>query len=268
MNTRPRRPWWRNYKPGWFVSGGGGSGGSGTVQTDGVTIQGDGSGGSKIAIKAVQVSGGLSGAGTVASPLAYDGTTQTDGVTLQGTGVTASKIALKAVQTQARLTGAGTVASKLDIAGWPVAYFAGGAGVGQSNPAVTNRVAYGGFALGYALTFATISFYLNTADGAHNCDVGIYDAAGQLVANIGAQALGSSGLNNLATIQGSQTISPGRYVFAYTSASNVLVLGADFTPVPWCSNNGTDVSAGGALPASIVAPTVAPGNRISRFSLF
>lgn len=51
----------------------GGSGGTGTVQTDGVTIQGDGSAGNKIAIKAVQVQARLTGAGTVASPLDVNG---------------------------------------------------------------------------------------------------------------------------------------------------------------------------------------------------
>lgn len=63
------RPWYRGYLPGWFVWGGGGGSGSGTVQTDGVTIQGDGSAGNKIAIKAVQNSARLTGAGTVASKL-------------------------------------------------------------------------------------------------------------------------------------------------------------------------------------------------------
>lgn len=42
---------------------------SATVITDGVTIQGNGSGGSPIAIKAVQVAARITGAGTVASPL-------------------------------------------------------------------------------------------------------------------------------------------------------------------------------------------------------
>jgi hypothetical protein len=47
----------------------GGGGGSGTVQTDGVTLQGDGSGGNKIRILQVETDATLTGAGTVASPL-------------------------------------------------------------------------------------------------------------------------------------------------------------------------------------------------------
>ncbi len=113
-----------------------GSGGAGTVQSDGVTLQGDGSAGNKLAIKAVQTDATITGAGTVASPLSAvttaantDGVTiqgngsmgspiallnaQTDGVTMQGAGITASKIAIKAVQVSGGLSGAGTVASPL-----------------------------------------------------------------------------------------------------------------------------------------------------------
>jgi hypothetical protein len=50
-----------------------GSAGSGTVQTDGVTIQGDGSAGNKIAIKQVETDSSLTGAGTLASPLKVAG---------------------------------------------------------------------------------------------------------------------------------------------------------------------------------------------------
>lgn len=52
----------------WFS--GNGSSGPATVQSDGVTLQGDGSAGNKLAIKAVQLNASLFGAGTVASPLA------------------------------------------------------------------------------------------------------------------------------------------------------------------------------------------------------
>lgn len=45
------------------------SGGLSTVSTDGVTIQGDGSSGNKVAIKAIQTDATLTGAGTVASPV-------------------------------------------------------------------------------------------------------------------------------------------------------------------------------------------------------
>lgn len=61
----PRLP---KYNRGWLVWNPGG-GGAGTVQTDGVTIQGDGSAGNKIAIKQVETDATLTGAGTVASKL-------------------------------------------------------------------------------------------------------------------------------------------------------------------------------------------------------
>jgi len=65
----PRRPWYRSYLPGWWAFNPGSGGGAATVQTDGVTIQGDGSAGNKIAIKAVQTDGSLTGAGIVGSLL-------------------------------------------------------------------------------------------------------------------------------------------------------------------------------------------------------
>jgi hypothetical protein len=55
------------------VTNPGSGSGSGTVTTDGVTIQGDGSAGSPIAIKAVQLQARLTGAGTVASKLDIGG---------------------------------------------------------------------------------------------------------------------------------------------------------------------------------------------------
>lgn len=63
------RPWWLRYKRGWFVWNPGSGGGGGTVTTDGVTIQGNGSGGSPIALKQVETDATLTGAGTIASPL-------------------------------------------------------------------------------------------------------------------------------------------------------------------------------------------------------
>jgi len=69
----PKRWRFPRYYPGWWLSNPGAGGGSGTVQTDGVTIQGDGSAGNKIAIKQVETDTTLTGAGTVASGLGVNG---------------------------------------------------------------------------------------------------------------------------------------------------------------------------------------------------
>jgi len=210
------RPWYRSYLPGWFVWGGGGAG-AGTVQTDGVTIQGDGSAGNKIAIKAVQ--------------------------------------------TQPRLTGAGTVASKLDIAGWPITFFTSTSFGGAANIGA-NQVFISGFDLAYPLTFAHITVNISTADAVNLYDFGVYSLAGILLANIGAQSLPATGQTTFATLQGSQTIGPGLFAFAWTGNANTAhILGDNGNTWLWVSNSNVAASVGGALPASIPAQTVHPDQR-------
>jgi hypothetical protein len=222
------------------------AGGGGTVVTDGVTIQGNGSAGSPIALL----------------------NAETDGVTLQGAGISSSKLALKAVQTAARLTGAGTVASPLDVNGWPLAgYFPYGRF--SNTPSVTaNTLILWGFYLTAPVSFAHIIFSPVTGDGANNSDIGLYNSSGTLVANIGAQKITIAGPIAYATLQGSQIIYPGLYFAAVTSAGSTLAIWEDEQPQQPYFSTSFGTSAGGACPASITAPALTYGRgMISGFSL-
>lgn len=201
--------------------------------------------------------GGGSGSGTVT----------TDGVTIQGTGAVASPIAIKQVETAARLNGAGTVASPLDIVGWPITGFTYPAGTNDAQGSVTNQTVVYGFALPFALTFSKITFFVNTADATNNSDVGLYSAAGSLVANIGAQHLATASAVTIATVQGSQTIAPGLYWMAFTSASNVLKLYGNNSQFGLGSYTNAGVTSGGALANSITAPVVSPLRQTLSFTL-
>jgi hypothetical protein len=246
-----------------------GSAGSGTVQTDGVTIQGDGSAGNKIAIKQVETDATLTGAGIVASPLSASPIQNSDGVTLQGNGTSGSNYAIKAVQVAARLTGAGTVASPLDVAGTPLAFFNGfNFPTSGGGPTGANQLYIGGFVLEQALRFGHIGGALSTGDAGHNCDLGIYSAAGTLLANIGAQVITSTSLVSYAIVQGTVTLNPGLYLAAFTSNGTTAKSFANNSNWLWFNSNTYSSSAGGALPGSITAPTLAPGLGIPFFILY
>lgn len=169
---------------------------------------------------------------------------------------------LSTVTTTAQLTGAGTIASPLGIAGWPLTFYPIGFFQGASQTATANTLSLGGFVLFTPVTFANITVDINAADNGHNNDLGIYTAAGILAANIGAQHIAAMGVTTFATVQGAQTLAPGKYVFALTSAASTFSLfqgwngGLGQSPFTWYSNASTGVSAGGALPNSISAPAV------------
>lgn len=225
----------------------GAGGAAGTVTTDGTTITGN---------------------GTVATPIALLDAI-TDGVTLQGAGISASKLALKAVQTAAQLTGAGTVASPLGISGWPMSGFnRAGYLAAVYNNTSPNALALSPFNLPYALTFANIAVYVSTPDASHNSDIGLFNSAGTLVANIGAQLISSSGEQAFATAQGSQTIPPGLYWFALTSAATSFSIYGDNTSMSLYFSQAFGSSVGGALPASISPPAFSIARNLLSFMLY
>jgi hypothetical protein len=199
-----------------------------------------------------QASGGGGGSG---------GTVVTDGVTIQGNGTSGSKIALKQVETDATLGGAGTLASPLGMATQSFYAYPSYASTGRLVTANTLWVS--GFFLPYPLIFSHIGFGIQVQDAANNSDIGIYTQAGVLVANIGAQILGTLFWNNIPIVQSPQTIPPGYYLFAVTSNASTLSLQVGFMSGPWVINYSTGVSVGGALPASTGAQSVAPQNGLS-----
>jgi|SRR6267154_1882557 len=151
------------------------------------------------------------------------------------------------------------------VSGFPVNLFQIGAMAVAPITAVANKVIYTGFQLSVPLTFANLVANVQTADGVNNSDIGIYAANGAtLLANIGAQHLGSTGWQGFAIAQTSVTLNPGRYVFAMTSVGSTLSLNRDNAWPAWAvSSAGVGASVGGALPANIPAPTFAIGSSSS-----
>lgn len=125
-----------------------------------------------------------------------------------------------------------------------------------------------GFNLPWYLTFAHLLFVVTTADSGTNTDLGVYSLAGTLLANLGAVALGSTGLNTKATLQGSQTIAPGNYVFAVTSSTGTAKFGYDNQNYGPIVNLSYGSSSGGVLPNSISAPSVSPAQFPIYFGLY
>jgi len=251
MRTRtPRRPWYRNYLPGWWAFNPGSGGGGGTVTTDGVTIQGNGSAGSPIAL--------------------LDAIT--DGVTLQGAGISSSKLALKAIQTTARLMGTGTVASPLDVTGWPLpGWVSGGWGASARFFASTaNKLNVYGVIFPAPVLCSNITLDINTADAVNNCDIGFYNSAGVLLAHIGAQTIPATGLQTYAIVGGPLVIPAGTNYFATTSAANTAILfitGGGGLAVGWGTNLSYGASTGGALPASITPPGLSASGEVPNYVL-
>jgi hypothetical protein len=196
------------------------------------------------------------------------GTVHTDGVTITGDGSTGNPIAILQVETDATLAGAGTVASPLGVADWPLPYIS----AGDNNNAfvvTANQVSVYGFVIPYRFTFSNIAVASQTGDSVNNSDVGIYSAAGNLVAHIGAQAIQTfTGLQAFAVVGGAKTLPPGVYFFGWTSAANVLTLAGN-SGTPILSYTATAAaSAGGALPGTITPPANSATIGLVRFLLY
>jgi hypothetical protein len=132
---------------------------------------------------------------------------------------------------------------------------------GANNSFVQNQVSLGGLSITAAVTFQNIVVSLGgTGDLSHNYDIGLYNQAGALVANIGAQGLNANGATSFSTVQGSQTIQPGPYAMAWTTAaaSPTVTLSGGGNLLIWIYNTSYTTSTGGALPANIGALAVSP----------
>jgi hypothetical protein len=210
--------------------GSGGGGGGGTVHTDGVTIQGDGSAGNPVAL--------------------LDAIT--DGVSLTGAGISANKLALlDAMSDGLTLTGAGIVSSKLTVA--PSSFFTSGRAQGSFGPGA-NVLLLMGFDLPGPLTFSTITIVVQDTDNVGLYDVGVYNAAGTLVAHAGAQTIPAGSVQNFSVVGGAKTVPQGAYMFAFTGAGNVTFY-YDPSMLVWCLQTNYGSSSGGVLPSTITPPT-------------
>jgi hypothetical protein len=172
---------------------------------------------------------------------------------------------LSTVSTNSTLTGSGTSGSPLSVASWPLIYYSSGSNANNEALAGANTIDGSGFVLQYSLTFSHITVQIATADGVNNSDLGIYTKAGVRVANVGAQAMASTGVQTFTTVQGAQTIQPGLYAFAWASAGTTFsIKTGQGLPAAWFQSNNIGAATVGALPASISAIAIAP----SAFSLY
>lgn len=212
--------------PAWWVwNPGQGGGGSGTVHTDGVTIQGDGS---------------------VATPIALLDA-ETDGTSLLGAGISANKLRIQ-----------------------PVGYYTGGAPDVFVGTAAGFIGAYG-VVIPSPLTFSHLTVIVGAHDPAETVDMGLYDYAGNLVANIGGRSLSANGLTTFATLQGVQTIPQGLYLFAESGTGNTFGLyGNQFGGnMFWYFAIGFESAlVPGTLPATVTTPAIAPAQGNFNFALW
>lgn len=209
---------------------GSGGGGGGTIHTDGITIQGDGSSGNPVAL--------------------LDAIT--DGVTLTGAGIAANKLALlDAMSDGTTLTGAGTVSNKLTVT--PGSFFTSGRAQGSFGPSA-NVLMLMGFDLQGPITFSTMTIVVQNTDNVGDYDVGIYNAAGTRVAHAGPQTIPAGSVQNFAMVGAPITLPQGAYMFAFTGAG-VVTIYYDPSMLVWCLETNYGSSSGGILPATITPPT-------------
>jgi hypothetical protein len=165
---------------------------------------------------------------------------------------------LATVTTDTTLTGNGSAGLPLGVKGWPLKFFSSGIWNTQTNFAGANSIGISGIVLEYELTFGNIAVNVQTSDASNNYDIGIYTAAGALVADIGPRPLPSTGFVHFAAVQGIQTIAPGLYLFAFTGITNTAKLTCQSQNNAWISNTNLSASTGAQLPSTIAAQTPAP----------
>jgi hypothetical protein len=154
------------------------------------------------------------------------------------------------------------------------------------------------FNLNQEVTASYLLFWVTTTGGPTNhYDLGIYDNSGNLVANIGAQALNTASKIKLAFTQGSVTFPPGMYWYAITSnrasGADFAFSGVDpnlypssgggiepifiFVAAPganpygqpaWFQPASGGTTTGGALNSSVTLPTLAAINVYDTYEFF
>lgn len=143
--------------------------------------------------------------------------------------------------------------------------------VGAGLAAAANNTQVIGFNVVSPLTFSHIAPFITTADGVNNNDLGVYNQAGtQLIANVGAQHMASTGWQGFATLQGAVTIPAGLYVFAFTSVGSTFAIGQNAVLLTWCGPSSSGgASVGGALPSTVTVPAFTlSGNSGLNFQLY
>lgn len=172
---------------------------------------------------------------------------------------------LATVTANSTLSGGGTPASPLGVTGWPLTYFQNSDASASTTLTAANQVYITGFVLPYALTFSNLGVFIQTADAVNLYSFGIYSQAGTLVAHSAAATIPATGDHTFAVVGGPVTIAPGLYLMAFTGNANTAAIGQNSGSLNcWVRNTSVVSSAGGVMPASIPAQTVA----IAQFPFF
>jgi len=175
---------------------------------------------------------------------------------LTGNGTSGSPLGLLLVSTNGTLTGAGISSSKLGDT--PVTFYTpfvnGNASSGFGNSA--NEVYLNGIYLPCIET-GHLAVNVTTADASNNYDLGIYNAAGTLVLNIGAQSLPSTGYQTFAWVQGSTLLVQGLYWIAMTGNATTAKLGyINNGAYVYATTDHGGATSGGALASSVTPPSL------------
>jgi hypothetical protein len=130
-------------------------------------------------------------------------------------------------------------------------------------PTANNAINIVRFTVPVGVTFSHLVVDVGTADtGGNFYDSGIYSNTGAtLLCDWGAQTLGSTGKVDIACAQGSVTLAPGNYIFAWTGNGTTATIyfgAAGAGAGGWeqlSSATASTSSTGGALPSSITLPS-------------
>ncbi len=138
------------------------------------------------------------------------------------------------------------------------------AGSVQIAPSTTNAINVIPFLVPVQLQFSKLTIDIGTTDstGGDLYDVGIYSLSGALQCNWGATAFTATGPTDGSCTQGTVTLAPGNYIFAFTGNAttakiypgNAYNTGFEILSAATSSTS----SSGGALPSTITVPSVCP----------
>ncbi len=140
----------------------------------------------------------------------------------------------------------------------------------QAAPSSANAVNVVAFWIPFAVSISHLTVDIGTADTTSgslcgsfaDCyDVGIYNLSGAVQCSWGATPFSVTGMTDNACKQGSVTLNPGYYVFAFTGNATTakIYFGSGAGMQLLAGATSSTSSSGGALPNSISVPTFAGG---------
>jgi hypothetical protein len=157
-------------------------------------------------------------------------------------------------------TGALTVASCTGCGGAATSWQDYGYQSGSSAVTAANATDCVGVIFPIALSVGHVVLNVATADATNNSDFGIYNSSGTLEAHIGAQHLGTGGVNTLAFSGGTQSIPAGKSYACLTSVGTTVALSIFQQNITFFTfATVSSATTGGSLNSTITPPADTPG---------